>query len=250
MGRADESNGCVFCACFGRGNRACGAGTSTLLAAQHVGTEGHVTGIDISETLLKLARDRSAQALNVGYDLADAQIHAFAPAKADALISRFGLMFFDDPDQAFANLTHALRPGARMVFATWGPIPQNPYFTAAAEVAKRVLGPMPKSDPDAPGPFALRDRERVRGILSRAGLADLSAEEIQLDLTPQGSAHDLALLMCEIGPAQRALAHFEVDAAGREALIEALTEALQTYETPAGLRLPACINFFSARKPA
>jgi SAM-dependent methyltransferase len=228
----------------------CGAGTSTLQAARFVGPSGTVLGADISATLLDVAKVRAKALGNIKFLMADAQTHAFETACYDCLISRFGVMFFNDPPAAFANMAKALRPDGRMVFATWGAIPENPYFTLPAKVAKDVIGAVPKTDPDAPGPFAFRDPTRVNAILTAAGLADIEAQEVTLALTPKGDAATVAALMCEIGPAQRALSHFEVDAAGRTRLVHALTEALAALQTPDGIRIPARINFYTARKPA
>ncbi|KIN61018.1 Methyltransferase, UbiE/COQ5 family [Sulfitobacter noctilucae] len=228
----------------------CGAGTSTLEAASLVGPKGRATGVDISTTLLDVARRRSDGTDTVGFELADAQTHRFEAGRFDCVMSRFGVMFFDDFNAAFNNIAMALRSGGRMVFATWGAIPDNPYFTMPAGMAKQLLGPVPKSDPDAPGPFALRDPDRVVSMLTRAGLTDISAKVVALDLTPPGERREVADLLCDIGPAQRALDYFEADAAQRSALLDALTEALLPYQTAEGVRIPASINFFIATKPA
>lgn len=226
----------------------CGAGTSTLEAAALTGANGHVCGADISDTLLEAARHRSAGVEGVSYLLCDAQSYDFK-AEYDALISRFGVMFFDDFTAAFINMARALQPGGRMILATWGAIPENPFFTFPAGVAKAELGPTPKSDPDAPGPLALRDVDKGLGLLRAAGLADTAVEEVTLALTPSGSAQDVAELMCRIGPADRALSYFQSPPAERAAFVTTLADALQVYQTPEGIRIPALINFFTARKP-
>ena len=69
-----------------------------------------------------------------------------------------------------------------------------------------------------------------------------------MDLTPPGPAEDVAALMCQIGPAQSALDHFNADAAQRSALMHALTTALAPFNTPQGIRIPALINLFSATR--
>jgi SAM-dependent methyltransferase len=228
----------------------CGAGTSTLAAGDAVGTFGKVLGVDISETLLGVAEELAQKRSNIKLTLADAQTHAFVPGACDCLLSRFGVMFFQDTPAAFANMAKALCPGGRMVFATWAAIPDNPFFTLPAAVAKRVIGPVPKSDPDAPGPFALRDAVWVKDVLTRAGLERIVAEEVALELTPQGDARAIASLMCDIGPAERAISQYTPDAAQREELVAQLIEALGPLQTPEGIRIPALINFFTARKAA
>ena len=112
----------------------CGTGASTLAAAIKTGPAGHVTGLDIAEQLLNRARKRSDDAglRNTSFILADAQTHPFVPESFDAIISRFGLMFFDDPVAAFANMARGLKPKGRLVFAAWAPAAENPWFSSPA----------------------------------------------------------------------------------------------------------------------
>ena len=228
----------------------CGAGTSTFEAARRCGPEGTALGVDISETLVAAARSRARDNASVSFTLSDAQSHDFVPHSFDSLISRFGVMFFDAPSAAFANMSKALVPGAQITFATWGAIPANPYFTLPARIAKQAVGAVPKSDPDAPGPFAFREVGRVTSILRDAGLTDVHGDEVQMDLTPEGDARAVADLMCEIGPAHRALEYFDAKADDRSRLVDALTLGLEDFQTPQGIRLPALINIFTARKAA
>src|SRR5712691_3532312 len=121
----------------------CGPGATTLPYAAAVGPQGHVTGIDISEPMLAVARKRVAEQ---GYDnvtllLADAQVHPLPPASFDLVTSRFGVMFFADPTVAFRNLCGALRPGGRLCVAVWASIEENVHRKVPYEIALRHLGP-------------------------------------------------------------------------------------------------------------
>lgn len=227
----------------------CGAGTSTAAAARLAGHDGSACGLDISRSLLAHARLATADAPGLSFIHGDAQTFDFQPHRFDAMISRFGVMFFEDTTAAFANITSGLRPGAQLTFATWGDIAENPFFTMPAGIAKAVIGAVPKTDPDLPGPFALRDRQKVVAQLGAAGLKNITARATAMDLTPPGDAAQVAELLCEIGPAQRALTHFEADDADRARLVAALSEGLQTFETPKGIRIPALINLFTATTP-
>ena len=135
----------------------CGTGQSTLRAGAEVGHTGHVLGADISSTMMARAAQRAADLPQVGFALADAEVYPFAPAQFDRTISRFGVMFFTDTTAAFRNIARAMKPGGKISFATWGQTQANPWFTLPASIAKAELGAPPKTDPDAPGPFALRD---------------------------------------------------------------------------------------------
>ena len=77
----------------------CGAGSTTIEAARLVAPNGAAVGVDISAPALALARERSVASGvdGVSFIEADAQAHPFEPGAFDAVISRFGTMFFDDP---------------------------------------------------------------------------------------------------------------------------------------------------------
>ena len=102
----------------------CGAGQTSLALAEAVGPQGEVVGADLSGPLLKIARGRAA-GLPVRFQLADAQTSDFGGAPFDAVYSRFGVMFFEGPAVAFANLKKALKPGGRLAFVCWRPFDEN-----------------------------------------------------------------------------------------------------------------------------
>ena len=159
----------------------CGRGASTVEAAECVAPSGLVVGVDISATMLQAARARSAAAglHNVELLEADAQVHAFDPGSFDVVISRFGVMFFDDPQAAFANLARALRPGGRLHFVC----PQDPlkseWVAVAFGAAVKATGRAPEvGQPGAPGPFAFADGDRLGRLLTRGGLQEPRLESI------------------------------------------------------------------------
>ena len=105
--------------------------------------------------------------------LADAQTHPFDPESFDAIISRFGLMFFDNPVAAFANMARGLKPDGRLVFAAWAPAAENPWFLIPRDAAIARLGKPAPADPFAPGPLAFQDMERVTKLMEQAGLRNV-----------------------------------------------------------------------------
>ena len=225
----------------------CGAGASSMQVADIVGPQGHVLGLDISETLLERAGLRAGDRGNLSFEAADAMTHPFDTGSFHHLISRFGVMFFSDPQAAFANMARALVPGGAVTFAAWGQIANNPFFTDAAAAARSVLGSPPKTDPDAPGPFAFRDPLPVIDMLGRAGLVDAACDTQVLNLTPRGTLDEFGALLMDIGPVAGAVAHFQATPAQQAEVRQALVAAFAQYETDRGLRLPAEINFFTAR---
>lgn len=226
----------------------CGTGASTLAAAIKTGPTGHVTGLDIAEQLLNRARRRSADAGlgNTSFILADAQTHPFVPESFDAIISRFGLMFFDSPVEAFANMARGLKPNGRLVFAAWAPADGNPWFSIPRDAAIARLGKPAPADPFAPGPLAFQDVERVTKLMELVGLKGVRAETKMVPMTPLVTAGEAAKAATRVGPAARIMKEFsgtEVDAVAIESVV---AEAFSKFETEKGISVPATINFYSS----
>lgn len=177
----------------------CGAGATTLDMARRVGPEGRAVGVDVSDALLELARQRArVEAIgNVDFVRADAATHDFGAPTFDAAISRYGVMFFEDPDAAFANLRRALRPGGGLTFACWRSAAENPLTLVPLEAAAPFLPEPPKAPADAPGRFAFADPDRVRGILDRSGWRRVDIAP--LDVATPVSFDELLTLSLKLG---------------------------------------------------
>jgi SAM-dependent methyltransferase len=228
----------------------CGTGASVLEAVNLVGATGHVTGCDIAETMLEFAAQRLRKHPNITLLRADAQVHPFAKNSVSAVISRFGMMFFDDSVAALENIAGALTDGGAITFVAWGPAPENPWFMEPAHAANELLGPLPKVDRTLPGPFAFEETDRVTAMMAEAGLVDITARTANIDLTPEGNLMATADLCCHIGPADKALQYHEATEAERAALCTAIVTRFAKYDGPTGLHIPASINVFQARKSA
>jgi SAM-dependent methyltransferase len=227
----------------------CGAGATTIAFAAAVGPTGTVTGLDISEPLLARAaeRARDAGAANVAFIHADAAHHPLDGMTCDAVVSRFGLMFFAHPVAAFRNIATALRPGGRLVFAAWAGPEVNPWFTLPLEAAVARLGAPEPTPPDAPGPMAFRDRDRVLGILDAAGLIDTRAEPRAVDLCLPDLEAAVALTS-HVGAATRLIRDKGGNEADARAIAEGVRERLASYVDATGLRIPAEITLFSGTR--
>lgn len=220
----------------------CGAGATTAALAAAVGPAGAVTGVDVSRPLLEHARRRGSAARFVE---ADAQTADLGTGH-DALFSRFGVMFFADPTAALANLRRALRPGGRLAFVCWRPLAENPWMRDPIMAALPHLPPMPPPDPLAPGPFAFADPERVRGILERAGFADIAIDPFDTHLST-GADLDAAIRMAlRVGPLGMALRD-QPERTGD--VVAAVRGALERHVTPEGVRMPAAVWIVRAKNP-
>jgi SAM-dependent methyltransferase len=159
----------------------CGTGSTTLAIARRIDTAGHCTGVDLSEPMVALARERAArERLRASFIVGDAQTQAFEPAYFDLVVSRFGVMFFDDPTQAFANLRRATRVGGQMRCIAFRSPAENPFMTTAERAAAPLLPQLPERRPDAPGQFAFADSRRVQGILEDSGWSGIHIAPIDV----------------------------------------------------------------------
>jgi SAM-dependent methyltransferase len=226
----------------------CGTGTTTLRLAAEVGAHGSVLAIDISQPLLALARRRCLEQghANVRLIRADAQTHRFERGCHDLVVSRFGVMFFDDPVGAFRNLAGALRPRGRLAFSSWAPLEANPWFALPLQVGIERFGPPAPQPPRAPGPLALSEPDYIEEILSTAGFADIRIERTETWLPGAASPREEAALAGQVGPLARLLREREVDDSMRAELIAELAGRLAPYLSADGMRLPAVVHLVTA----
>jgi SAM-dependent methyltransferase len=207
----------------------CGTG-ATSLALARAGAD--VTGADISRPMLEFARGRAQEAgLPVQFVEADASAFPFKP-EFDLIFSRFGVMFFDDPAAAFANLRRALKPGGRLAFVCWRGLHENLWAWAPVAAAKPLLPEQPPSDPLAPGPFAFASRERVADILTRAGFTGIRIEPYDGVMPLGKDIPAIAAQTLQIGPLSRMIG--DADEATRAKVIEAVEGTMVRFRAADG----------------
>ena len=200
----------------------CGGGVTSAALAQAVGVQGHVTGLDVSKVILEVARQRYPDRGNLEFLLADASVHSFHAARYDVLTSRFGVMFFHDPQRAFSNLRRSLRDDARLVCMCWRGLDENPWMGIAA-AAFTVLPPPPAPAAGTPGPFSFAKRERVEEILTTAGFGNVTFEAVDSPVA-LGSVENALEWLSAMGPAAQSLR--EAKEEDRAAAVQAIREAL------------------------
>ncbi len=222
----------------------CGTGSTTLAIARRLGTQGRCTGIDISEPMIDAARARAErEGSPAGFIRANAQDHAFAPASFDMLVSRFGIMFFDDPVRAFANMRRAAKDGAEMRFIAWRSPSETPFMTTAERAAAPLLPNLPARKPDAPGQFAFADPNRVHRILEESGWAGIDLRPLDVACTlPE---KELVRYFTRLGPVGLMLQ--EADGGTRTQVIETVRAAFEPYVHGAEVRFTAACWMVCAR---
>jgi len=223
----------------------CGTGATTLAMAKRLAPLGSCTGIDISEPMLNHARRRAATdgADNAQFLAGDAQRFSFATGSFDAIVSRFGVMFFDVPEAALANIGRAISPGGTLTCLVWRSREENDFMTAAERAVGPLLGWSDQPDPDAPGQFAWADPERINQILKASGWR--SVEIVPVDIPCTMARTDLRRYehrMGRIGIVLPAL-----DSASHDSVSAALDAAFAKFVTDDTAQFQAACWMISAR---
>lgn len=205
----------------------CGTGAVSLALAERMRPGGHCTGVDISAAMIDSARQRArASGLNVDFIVADAQRHRFAPASMDRIVSRFGVMFFDDPVQAFSRLRQATRSAGVLHALAWRSAAENPFMTTAERAAAPLLA-LPARAPDAPGQFAFADRTRVADLLAEAGWHAIRIEPIDVHCEIPAAA--LPTYLALLGPVGTALRSPGIDPTLRAQVLHTVEAAFAPF---------------------
>jgi SAM-dependent methyltransferase len=146
----------------------CGTGVLAREVIKKVGSTGSVTGLDLSESMLEVARNICPDA---HFQQGNATDLPFDDESFDVAIASFVLMFVPDPVQAVSELWRVLKPGGRMIITVWEGLEQNPVYSGLVDIARQQID-------DAAGsslawPFALGEDGRLAEICGSAGVADV-----------------------------------------------------------------------------
>ena len=228
----------------------CGGGATSLELLRQAPRGSQIVGLDISPAMVEAANARIPPAeTRLRFELADVGSAAKPAQLYERMGSRFGVMFFDDPASAFANLRQWLAPRGRIAFAVWASPDDNHWFLSVREVVARLVE-LPKPEPDAPGPYRYADVEKLLSVLRGAGFSDVAAQPFRTELPVGGT----------LSPEQAArftLGSFSTFAellthAGEHALSSAqtaLSARFQTYYRDGAVRLPASVHIVTALRP-
>ena len=160
----------------------CGCGATTLEIAKKI-KDGTITGVDISEPMLKKA-SQNAVALelsNTSFQVLDVQVDKMPSNDYDIAFSRFGVMFFEDPFEAFSNISKSLKENGQLSFVCWQNPSLNPWQSLSIQVIKQFLD-LPAPPPKSPGPFAFEDKTYIQEILEQSNFKDIVIDDNQEDI--------------------------------------------------------------------
>jgi SAM-dependent methyltransferase len=230
----------------------CGTGQTTRDAGRAATMRGEgevggeVLGVDLSAPMLAVAARLSAEEGlgNVAFERADAQVTRFPPDRFDVAISRFGVMFFDDPVAAFTNIGRAMRPDGRLVLLVWQAREHNEW---ACVFRQALSGREEMPELGATGhPFTLADPTVVRQILGAAGFADIGLAGVHQPVFYGDDLDSAVDLVKSLPTSMEQLA--ELDEAGKAEALDRLRTALATHAGSQGVRLGARSWVVTARR--
>ena len=216
---------------------AAGPGDTGFAAAALLGNEGQLISTDFSSEMTEVARRRGRELglLNVEYRTMDAEHLELEDDSVDGVICRFGFMLMSDTEAALAETRRVLRPGGRLVLATWRGPERNPWVAIGGRILT-ARGFMPPNEPGAPGMFTMSDDGRVESLLAAAGFTDVLIDDVPVRM-PYGDVDEYVTATRDTGGAF-ARAFNEASEEEQRAITQELAEAFTPFEVDGGLALP------------
>ena len=226
----------------------CGGGQTSFQASQLVGYSGQVLGADISEALLNLARSKFSNTGNLDFSLCDAQNHKFQSNEFDKIISRFGVMFFENPVEAFRNIYRSLKVNGSLNFVCWSDMIENEFLMEGADIITKHtqinLPPLTRE----PGPFAFSEKSYIEEILSLSGFKNIKIDKVKTTILTKDSVEQAAEILMNIGPRAKMLSQAGVADEAMHKIRERIEELCKARQNGGEISYAACLNFASATR--
>ena len=226
----------------------CGGGITSFEASKLVGKDGYVLGADISEILLDLAKKNYSNIENLEFKYCDVQNYKFKKNIFSKVISRFGVMFFENPIVAFRNIYNSIQDGGSLHFVCWSNVLENEFFTAAANIIIKHLNKEFPQVTRAPGPFAFSEKKYVKQILNASGFKNIKVDKIYTSISTYDDAKKDGELLFNIGLAGRLLAEENLSEEELSKIKNKIIEMAQKRQIDGKINYKACLNFVSATK--
>lgn len=213
---------------------AAGAGGQSIAAARRAGTDGEVLATDLSPTILEHAA-QAAKAAGMDNlstrELDGEQLHQLPAQSFDAAISRVGLIYFPNRQQALTGIHHVLRDGGRFATVTYSTAATNGFFSLPVSII-RERAKLPAPAPGQPGPFSLADPEILEQDLTRAGFHDIVIDVIDAPVILPSAADCVRFERESFGALHQMLGAMSAEA--QASVWDEIEDALSQFETPDG----------------
>ena len=226
----------------------CGGGQTTFDASEMVGENGYVVGADISKILLDLAETKYANTKNLEFKYCDVQNYEFKVNSFSKVISRFGVMFFENPIEAFKNIYNSIQEGGSLNFVCWTNVMENEFFTDPTNI---IIKHINKEFPEitrAPGPLAFSEADYVKEILMSSKFKNVKVEKVYSSISTNDSAEKDGALLLKLGLGGRLLADANLSKKELSIIRDEMVEISQKRQKDGKITYKACLNYVSATK--
>ena len=202
----------------------CGSGFTTKIISDKVGSSGRVLGADLSAPMLTLLNKKYYQIKNISTLQSDVQSYSFKKQSFDLVFSRFGLMFFENPYVAFANLNNLLKHKGEIFFVCWTDYKYNEFFSIPVKVFTSVTGIKKNRLNRCPGPFAFNSKKYIYNILLKSNFTKIRIDTVKTDMVAENLKTDVDIFM-KIGIAAKMIRENKINSA----TIQILKKELKNY---------------------
>ena len=226
----------------------CGGGQTAFEASEMVGENGYVIGADISKILLDLAKSKYANTKNLEFKYCDVQNYEFRENSFNKVISRFGVMFFENPIEAFKNIYNSIQEGGSLNFVCWTNVMENEFFTDPTNI---IIKHINKEFPEitrAPGPLAFSEADYVKEILVSSKFKNVKVEKVYSSISTNDSAKKDGDLLLKLGLGGRLLADANLSKKELSVIRDEMIEISQKRQKNGKITYKACLNYVSATK--
>ena len=226
----------------------CGGGQTSFEASEMVGESGYVVGADISKILLDLAKSKYANTKNLEFKYCDVQNYKFRENSFNKVISRFGVMFFENPIEAFKNIYNSIQEGGSLNFVCWTNVMENEFFTDPTNIIIKHLNKEFPEITRAPGPLAFSEANYVKEILVSSQFKNVKVEKVYSSISTNDSAEKDGDLLLKLGLGGRLLADANLSKKELSVIRDEMVEISQKRLKNGKITYKACLNYVSATK--
>jgi|TARA_B110000263_G_scaffold15665_1_gene12681 ubiquinone/menaquinone biosynthesis C-methylase UbiE len=224
----------------------CGSGTTSKLLSDQVGSTGSVEGVDISRPLLELAQAKYGTIENIRFTNADAQSFEFKKSFYDQIVSRFGVMFFENPIAAFTNMRQSLKPNGKLNFVCWSALEENEFFILPLKIVLKYLNkPLPNPS-KAPGPLAFSNKPYLLKILQSSEFKNIKIKTVKTEMLNFDPVKEQVRFFNKMGLAARMKKEASFDIEIHEKIDQELEIELMKRTDANGTSLKATVYYVSA----
>lgn len=225
----------------------CGSGALLPFLSEKVGNSGLVHGVDISNPLLELAKKYHCAKENITFLNADAQSYNFKSLNYDNVVSRFGVMFFEDPMAAFKNIRSSMKNNGKLNFVCWSKLEDNDFFVMPLKIVLRHLNKPLPTPSKLPGPLSFSDPDHTEHILKSSGFKSVAIKTVKTKMINYDTIENQIQLFNKIGLAARIKKEASFDNLISAKIDNELISELKRKTTSNGTTLKAVVHYVSAK---